>query len=448
MAFLNSMRMGILPGEWEAQGRAAGNDWQSRLGGLLSGDNALFNLGIGILANNNSNNLSEVLGRGVQQGLQQTQQVKQLGLQNKRLEAQERRFARQDRQLDMQEQAEQRRQAAIARAIEKNPQLADLYEINPTEAIKISYPQVSEAEPYYQPVYDSTRGLGSFNARTGKVEWNGGAPIVRPQDDPLLQGNIAGAKEAAQGNYKINTDIPGRVDTVTNIANEINGNPNMRIAPSVQKQRDDVRLQILLSEQQSEGGPGRNPELDKEIARMTGGRLQSRGIAVPTPEAQAALTEKAKADVGMGIDRVKNVKKADQFLSVANQAKSLLNSKENPPTASGIGAGVDALAGVVGYAPKGANEAATLDTLSGWMVANVPRMEGPQSNFDVQNYQTMAGMVGDRTKPLSVRKNALNEVIKLQEKYKSLNQDGNIMPKSEAMPPRVRKYNPKTGRIE
>jgi hypothetical protein len=64
----------------------------------------------------------------------------------------------------------------------------------------------------------------------------------------------------------------------------------------------------------------------------------------------------------------------------------------------------------------------------------VPRMEGPQSNFDVANYQTMAGLIGDRTKPLKTRQGALAEVIKLQEKYKALNQDGTMMPKDEQMP--------------
>lgn len=72
MSFM--MGRGLMPGGLPPQMQT---DWQTRLGGLLSGDNALFNLGIGILANNNSNNLGEVLGRGVQQGLQQTQQAKQ-----------------------------------------------------------------------------------------------------------------------------------------------------------------------------------------------------------------------------------------------------------------------------------------------------------------------------------------------------------------------------------
>jgi hypothetical protein len=46
-------------------------------------------------------------------------------------------------------------------------------------------------------------------------------------------------------------------------------------------------------------------------------------------------------------------------------------------------------------------------------------MEGPQSNFDVQNYMTMAGKIGDRTVPVKERLAALDQVRKLQQKYKT-----------------------------
>jgi hypothetical protein len=102
-----SLLSGIMPGEWEAQGQP---DWQGRMGGLLSGDNALFNLGIGILANNNSNNLGQVLGRGALQGAQQTQQAKafktQQGLFQARLDEEKR-----------QQERERKRQEAIPRLL-------------------------------------------------------------------------------------------------------------------------------------------------------------------------------------------------------------------------------------------------------------------------------------------------------------------------------------------
>ena len=54
------------------------------------------------------------------------------------------------------------------------------------------------------------------------------------------------------------------------------------------------------------------------------------------------------------------------------------------------------------------------------MVSNVPRMEGPQSNYDVENYKTMAGMVGDSTVPIEDRLAALQTLRELQRKYSSV----------------------------
>lgn len=130
--------------------------------------------------------------------------------------------------------------------------------------------------------------------------------------------------------------------------------------------------------------------------------------------------ETAKAKVGQQTEKIKNVNTANKFLSVAEQAKDLLDKN---PTGSGIGAMVDTAGRVVGMSSESAEVASQLEAVSGWLVSNVPRMEGPQSNFDVENYKTMAGMIGDRTRPVSERKEALKAVIKLQEKYKSLNQE-------------------------
>lgn len=51
------------------------------------------------------------------------------------------------------------------------------------------------------------------------------------------------------------------------------------------------------------------------------------------------------------------------------------------------------------------------------MVSNVPRMEGPQSDFDVKNYREMAATVGDSTIPVKDRLAALDTLEQLQAKY-------------------------------
>lgn len=164
--------------------------------------------------------------------------------------------------------------------------------------------------------------------------------------------------------------------------------------------------------------------------------------ADPTLQGQiAGAKEQVKSDVEFGAKARDAVKRSDQLLMMTKKAGELLGQS---PTGSGVGAGVDALGRMVGITSDSAKKAAELDTLSGWMVANVPRMEGPQSNFDVQNYQTMAAKVGDRTVPVQERVAALNALQGLQEKYKHLNQGST----SASGASTVRKFNPATGRIE
>lgn len=148
------------------------------------------------------------------------------------------------------------------------------------------------------------------------------------------------------------------------------------------------------------------------------------GITKPTddPTRQGAITgakEDAKAASEAAADARKAVKKSDQLLSVAQEAESLLALN---PTGSGIGAAMDTAGRWIGQSSTSSQVASKLETLSGWLTANVPRMEGPQSNFDVTAYQTMAAKVGDRTVPVVERQAALKTLVALQEKYKHLNQ--------------------------
>lgn len=112
-------------------------------------------------------------------------------------------------------------------------------------------------------------------------------------------------------------------------------------------------------------------------------------------------------------------RQGQQMLSAIGDARRILQAGK--ATDSGIGNVMDAAGRSVGVTTKGAQDAARLEALSGWLVANVPRMEGPQSNIDVQNYTTMAGRVGDRTVPIAERLAALSEVETLQRKYASIN---------------------------
>lgn len=143
------------------------------------------------------------------------------------------------------------------------------------------------------------------------------------------------------------------------------------------------------------------------------------------PKLQGQITgarETAKAGVEQGEEVRKGNKRIDQLGAAITEAETLLGKN---PTGSGFGATMDLAGRAVGVSTESAQTASKLETLSGWLVSNVPRMEGPQSNIDVQNYQTMAAKVGDRTIPVKERQAALATLKSLQEKYRAINQPAN-----------------------
>lgn len=130
------------------------------------------------------------------------------------------------------------------------------------------------------------------------------------------------------------------------------------------------------------------------------------GVA-PSKAEEAAATRAANAAVDVDVAKQANIKKATDFLRIADQAEKLLKSG---PTQSGIGSAADWAGSMVGYTTKGAEAAQSLKAIGGWLVANVPRMEGPQSNFDVANYQVMAADVANDQLPVARRMAALKEI--------------------------------------
>jgi hypothetical protein len=92
-------------------------------------------------------------------------------------------------------------------------------------------------------------------------------------------------------------------------------------------------------------------------------------------------------------------------------------------TGSGIGAIVDIGLGSIGIATDSSIAATQLDTIGGWLTSSVPRMEGPQSNYDVAGYQKMAAAVSDRTKPAAERAAALKSLLEIQNDFDRKNEE-------------------------
>ena len=135
--------------------------------------------------------------------------------------------------------------------------------------------------------------------------------------------------------------------------------------------------------------------------------------------AQAEATARATSGVASETETGKKVKQTDALLGQLDAAKQIL--KRGQATGSGFGAKVvDPIKGFVGKSDTSTEDNRQLGLISGWMVSNVPRMEGPQSNFDVQNYREMAGLIGDSSVPIADRLKMLDQLERLQNKYKSI----------------------------
>ncbi len=185
-----------------------------------------------------------------------------------------------------------------------------------------------------------------------------------------------------------------------------------------------------------------------EQARRTQGFAKNGFSAGPSADdaaAAAAAKVKAEADARLGADRdnerTKRTDKATDMLPQIARARELL---QLGPTASGLGAMVDQVGAWAGQTSTSANAASALETLAGNLTAAVPRMEGPQSNIDVQNYAVQAGRVGDRTLPVAQRLASLNEVERIQKKYAHLN-GGEQGASNKAEEPKASKTVVKTG---
>lgn len=112
-------------------------------------------------------------------------------------------------------------------------------------------------------------------------------------------------------------------------------------------------------------------------------------------------------------------------------------------TGSAAGAARDKLAAFFGSAPDGAKAIAALKVLQANLMTSMPRMEGPQSDRDVQLYREAAGQIGDPTVPADIKKAAVATIRDIQNRY--VQRATGSAPAGEV---RRRKFNPATGKIE
>jgi len=106
-------------------------------------------------------------------------------------------------------------------------------------------------------------------------------------------------------------------------------------------------------------------------------------------------------------------KKAGELINLANEARGILKD-----ASSGVISGLKTQAAeAVGMSTDSSKADARLKVISGQLVMNMPRMEGPQSDADRLLYQQMAGDIANPKVPRETREAALQTIIELQQKY-------------------------------
>jgi hypothetical protein len=135
--------------------------------------------------------------------------------------------------------------------------------------------------------------------------------------------------------------------------------------------------------------------------------------------AGATLEAQQKKEQGMsGLGET--ITEARQILTGTDPLTGMPGQKPLP-TASGAGSLVDYLGNIGGVAPRGQNEAKRLEVIAAILTSKVPRMEGPQSDRDVELYKKASGDAGNSGLPISTRLAALDTMQKLYGKYERFN---------------------------
>lgn len=278
--------------------------------------------------------------------------------------------------------------------------------------------------------YASFKNVDALIGAAGRVNLRKNAdgtesPVSELDENPTLRRVLGGSPRASAG-----AGEPAMKATVSTMSSDAAGNlaairREIKTTQNDLMKRMDANSKAMLREhladlRRQEKDPRNIKAAALEPALATGtptyGMTSEQAAAAKAAETKQVAT--AQADVVRDTGKQKDGKLYGQLTAGLDRAISLLQSG---PTASGFGSMVDGATKFIGQSTPGADVASQLETVAGWLTANVPRMEGPQSDKDVQSYRIMAAEVGDRTKPVSQRLAAAKELQGLQAKYAELN---------------------------
>lgn len=322
----------------------------------------------------------------------------------------------------------------------------EVWDENANDFVPITGQQMASAAPVKSPLALQDYGpaetdnyVRSIMSKAGNIDPNAPPEQIAAQLMPFLVNQESGGNPNAvspKGAFGLTQLMPGTArDPGFGIRPMQSNTPDeqMRVGREylvAMLKRYPGRPDLALAAYNS--GPG-------SVDRLVAGPPSRNLVVGRSPEEQAGLTADAEqraklqyapafanVDVQAAGDKVRSEAAAQQDVAVgkrafaANDSLGLLDQAEPLiPLSTGSGAGAlwDSGAGFFGISNQGAQAGAQLKTIAGQLVAKMPRMEGPQSDRDVQLYKDMAGNLADTTKPREERMAALKTLRELQRKY-------------------------------
>lgn len=267
------------------------------------------------------------------------------------------------------------------------------------EILAQSYQAPQEEVPFVTDE-EQAFGLPALEGNVAQEAWPGGVDMQNAFAQMYQQGLGPEAMDLEAALYKRGNEGPASVQE-WRFFNSLNDNDKARFlemkrAPSIMNLGGEYAV------------------------RSPGGGVSERYSVTPKPEQmpgfRASVTgaeERARGAAALDVERGKKSAKASEVTGTIAQAQALLDKASGGYAEAGLALGKRAL----GMSDETTQANEQLRLLSGWLVSNVPRMEGPQSNIDQENYKRMAGDVGNPTIPVPDRKAALKQLLALQQKY-------------------------------
>jgi len=382
-----------------------------------------------------------------------------------------------DREADLKERIKAAREKAAPQG-----QMVSGYYVPPTKAQMLT-PLVEQLTQALEK-----KGLDADQTGYDKYEMQAVARhmAMKPPDDASQPTKLAWAQQGAQIPALRSLMVDYQKDQLVNEPERVAVRTDRKearaetIAEARRRQQEDLeykRERDATNEQLRRDLAGDSNDLRRTLAAAVrangggGGDKASNYQIVQDAQGNAVRVNKLTGEqfplgaigretASLTADRTKqgeNKSNAAKALEDLNEAETLLKTA----TGSKGGALRDAIAGAAGISTDGAKAAAALETVANGIVANIPRMAGQVSDADLAFLKKQGGDLANKELPTETRLAALKQVRRIMNRTAngpapapppagpSIRDAIRAAADQQSAPvPKVRVYNPNTGRLE